>query len=144
MGYGCLQTTFCVFNALIALLAAASIGVGIWAVVDDDTFTGIGPKGAILTIIEGCIILVVVGIGCIAAQKNSKRLLLMFFVAMLVICVLEIAAAVLIDSYPNKTRDSVTKKFQDFIDDDSDDAKDEINRSSGTTGYSPEFFQALG
>lgn len=134
MGYGCLQTTFCVFNALIAVLAAACVGVGIWAVVDKDTFTDAVSKAvedlkleglsadkivnvAILIIIVGAIIMIIAGIGCIGAQKNSKCLLGTFFIAMLVVCAVVIAGAILIKVFPNTISGPITDKFKAFIDD---------------------------
>jgi len=144
MAYGCLQTTFCIFNAIIAVLAAVCVGVGSWALADKKTFTDAITKAiealkidgltadnitnvAILIIIVGCIIMVIAGIGCCGAQKNSKCLLGVFFIAMIIICVVVIAVVVLVKFYPNKIRDQIQEKYRKYTEDGSQEALDEIN-----------------
>jgi len=130
---GCLQTTFCIFNGIITILAAACVGIGAWALADKETFTdayteaiekldlkgGLPTSGmttvAVLTIIIGTVIMVIAGIGCIGASKNSKCLLGVFFIAMIIICVAVIAVAVLVKFYPNKLREEMEKKYQDYF-----------------------------
>jgi len=133
MGYGCLQTTFCIFNGLISILAAVCVGVGAWALADKESFaksfTDVidelklegGPTAAsitnvaILIVIIGTIIMVIAGIGCLGASKNSKCLLGVFFIAMVIICVAVIVLAVLVKFYPNQLRSEMEKKFEDYI-----------------------------
>jgi len=129
---GCLQTTFCVFNALIAILAAACVGVGIWALVDKDTFTdaittattelkieGITAEQisnmAILICVIGGIIMIIAGIGCCGAMKNVKCLLGVFFIAMLLISILVVVVAVLVHVYPGKFSEKITEKFKKYL-----------------------------
>lgn len=136
MGYGCLQTTFCVFNGLISVLAAACVGVGAWALADPSSFSEEIKKmltelkiedftdqdilnAAILLVVVGCIIMVLAGIGCCGAMKNSKCLLGVFFFAMVIICVIVIAIIILVQVYPKKFRDELTEKFKKYIADQS-------------------------
>lgn len=145
MAYGCLQTTFCIFNAIIALLAAVCVGIGSWALADKKTFTESITKAmealkldgfsadnitnvAILIVIIGCIIMVIAGIGCCGAQKNSKCLLGVFFIAMIIICVVVIAVAVLVKFYPNKIRAEIEEKYSKFLADGTKEQLDEINK----------------
>jgi len=144
---GCLQTTFCAFNALIAILAAACVGVGIWALVDKKTFTdaittateelkidGITAEQisnlAILICVVGGIIMIIAGIGCCGAMKNVKCLLGVFFIAMLLISILVIVVAVLVHVYPGKLSEKITEKFRKYID--NGDFKDEVEKYQNT------------
>jgi len=147
---GCLQTVFCAFNALIAILAAACVGVGIWALVDKETFTtaitsateelkieGITAEQisnmAILICVIGGIIMIIAGIGCCGAMKNVKCLLGVFFIAMLLISILVIVVAVLVHVYPGKFSEKITEKFQKYLKKDGDDTlKDEIENYQKT------------
>lgn len=150
MGYGCLQTTFCVFNGIIAVLAAACVGIGAWALADKESFTksiteavealnlDIGDVAgnitnvAIIIVVVGCIIMLLAGIGCCGAQKDSKCLLGVFFISMLIICVLVIAIAVLVKFYPNTIKTEISKKYKKFLEDDDKEVLAEINKFQTT------------
>ncbi|NXD17572.1 TSN1 protein, partial [Nothocercus nigrocapillus] len=92
------------FNLAIFLGGAALLGVGIWVVVDGESFFRI--FGAISTsvlqvvnvsyflIVIGAILLIIGFLGCCGAQKESKCLLMLFFTVVLIIFIAEIAAAV--------------------------------------------------
>jgi len=142
---GCLQTVFCAFNALIAILAAACVGVGIWALVDKKTLAdavikvtdelnidGISADQisnmAILICVIGGIIMIIAGIGCCGAMKNVKCLLGVFFIAMLLISILVIVVAVLVHVFPGKLTGGITKTFKKFIDEGEETAKEEIEK----------------
>jgi len=144
MGYGCLQTTFCAFNGLIAVLAAACVGVGAWALAAEDEFLKqVGEvfkelkidgltaaditNAAILIVAIGSIILLLAAIGCCGAHWNNKCLLGVFFIAMVIITIGVIVVAVLVHVYPNKLRSGMEKVFKDFINNKTGkDAVDEI------------------
>ncbi|KGL73907.1 Tetraspanin-1, partial [Tinamus guttatus] len=92
------------FNLTIFLGGAVLLGVGIWVVVDEDSFLKI--FGAISTsllqvvnvsyflIVIGAILLIIGFLGCCGAQKESKCLLMLFFTVVLIIFIAEVAAAV--------------------------------------------------
>uniref|UniRef100_A0A8C6ZTB0 Tetraspanin n=1 Tax=Nothoprocta perdicaria TaxID=30464 RepID=A0A8C6ZTB0_NOTPE len=92
------------FNLAIFLGGATLLGVGIWVVVDGESFFKI--FGAISTsvlqvvnvsyflIVIGAILLIIGFLGCCGAQKESKCLLMTFFTVVLIIFIAEIAAAV--------------------------------------------------
>lgn len=137
---GCLQTTFCVFNAIIAVLAAGCVGVGAWALADSDGFVGKINKiieelkiedfsasditsAAVLIVIIGSVILLVAGIGCCGAWKDSKCLLGVFFISMILICALVVAVVVLLYAYPGKLRTYFDSAFKKMIEDDDETSK---------------------
>lgn len=141
---GCMQTTFCVFNAIIAVLAAGCVGVGSWALADKESFLAeIGKVlekakvedvsasdlsgAAILIVIIGSVILLVAGIGCCGAWKESKCLLGVFFISMVLVCVLVVVVVVLLYAFPGKLRESMTKVFNKYIEDDDSDAKEFVD-----------------
>ncbi|NXI05989.1 TSN1 protein, partial [Pachycephala philippinensis] len=92
------------FNLAIFLGGGTLLGVGIWVKVDGESFLKI--FGALsssimqvvnvsyLLIVIGAILLVIGFLGCYGAQKENKCLLMMFFSLVLIICIAEIAAAV--------------------------------------------------
>lgn len=129
---GCLQTVFCVFNAIIAILAAGCVGVGSWALADKDGFLSEFNKmieelktdafsaadiqgAAILIVIIGSVILLVAGIGCCGAWKESKCLLGVFFISMILVCALVVAVVVLLYAYPGKLRAGFKEVFDKYI-----------------------------
>ncbi|KAM8805802.1 tetraspanin-1 [Eudromia elegans] len=92
------------FNLAIFLGGGALLGVGIWVVVDGESFFKV--FGAISTnvlqvvnvsyflIVIGAILLILGFLGCCGAQKESKCLLMLFFTVVLIIFIAEVAAAV--------------------------------------------------
>ncbi|NWX94972.1 TSN1 protein, partial [Nothoprocta ornata] len=91
-------------SLLSQLGGATLLGVGIWVVVDGESFFKI--FGAISTsvlqvvnvsyflIVIGAILLIIGFLGCCGAQKESKCLLMTFFTVVLIIFIAEVAAAV--------------------------------------------------
>lgn len=142
MGYGCLQTTFCVFNALITVLAAVCVGLGAWALTSTDSFlnrisealkelpdTGITAQNlqgaAIVIVIIGSVIMLIAGIGCCGAAKNNKCLLGVFFIAMVIICIIVIVAVVLTQLY---SRDKINAAFTDLLKKYKEDQKEQLDK----------------
>ncbi|NWV11889.1 TSN1 protein, partial [Ptilonorhynchus violaceus] len=93
------------FNLAIFLSGGTLLGVGIWVKVDGESFLDIfGTLSSsivqvvnvsYLLIVIGAILLVIGFLGCYGAQKESKCLLMMFFSVVLIIFIVEVAAAVL-------------------------------------------------
>jgi len=145
MRYGCLQTTFCVFNAIIAVLAAACIGVGIWALADNDNFmatlTNLDAvtkatteldlefpadqisNMAVVIIVIGSVIMIIAGIGCLGALKNVRCLLGVFFITMVLICIMVIVVVVFVRVTPGKFSEKVAEKFREYLDNDKFEAE---------------------
>ncbi|XP_035511248.1 tetraspanin 35 [Morone saxatilis] len=108
--FGFLKAAMFVFNGIIFLAGAAILGVGIWVKVDSSSifsFLGkIAPAenaelsqvlnvGYLLIALGG--LLVIIGfLGCCGAIKESKCMLLLFFLIILLVFIAEIAGAVVI------------------------------------------------
>ncbi|XP_056315054.1 tetraspanin-1 [Danio aesculapii] len=92
------------FNLLICLAGICVATVGIWVTVYENSFMSILPpfndkiwshvNVGIFCISIGAVMTWLGMIGCCGAQKESKCLLIMFFSIVLIICIAEVAAAV--------------------------------------------------
>ncbi|XP_066481721.1 tetraspanin-1 [Tiliqua scincoides] len=99
-----LKVMMVLFNLAIALGGATLLGIGIWVSVDNSSFVGIfGPlSSSVLQFVNVGYLLIAIGVvlfvlgflGCCGAQKESKCLLIMFFSIVLIIFIVEVAAAV--------------------------------------------------
>ncbi|KAM9392146.1 tetraspanin-1-like [Pholidichthys leucotaenia] len=98
-----------VFNGIIFLAGAAILGVGIWVKVDSNSiFNLIGklpnvPSGlshvlnvGYLLIAVGAVLFLIGFLGCCGAIRESKCMLLMFFIIVLLVFIAEVAGAVVI------------------------------------------------
>ncbi|XP_041672955.1 tetraspanin 35 isoform X2 [Cheilinus undulatus] len=107
--FGFLKTMMVVFNGIIFLAGAAILGVGIWVKVDSGSILRFLGKieGApeelsqvlnvgYLLIAIGALLLVIGFLGCCGAVRESKCMLLLFFIIVLVVFIAEIAGAVVI------------------------------------------------
>ncbi|XP_010873259.2 tetraspanin 35 [Esox lucius] len=107
--FGFLKVMMFVFNGIIFLAGAVFLGVGIWVKVDSGSILGFlqGIKEApaavsqilnvgYLLIVVGAVLLVIGFLGCCGAIKESKCMLLMFFVIVLIVFIAEVAGAVVI------------------------------------------------
>ncbi|KAM6957880.1 tetraspanin-1-like [Aplochiton taeniatus] len=107
--YGFLKSMMFVFNGIIFLAGAAILGVGIWVKVDSGSIFGLlqGIKDAppelkqllnvgYLLIAVGVVLVVLGFLGCCGAVKESRCMLLMFFVIVLVVFIAEVAGAIVI------------------------------------------------
>uniref|UniRef100_A0A8D0DZA1 Tetraspanin n=1 Tax=Salvator merianae TaxID=96440 RepID=A0A8D0DZA1_SALMN len=99
-----LKVMMILFNLVIVLGGATLLGIGIWVSVDSNSFLNIfGPlSSSVLQVVNVGYLLIVIGavlfvlgfLGCCGAQKESKCLLITFFTLILIIFIVEIAAAV--------------------------------------------------
>lgn len=107
--FGFLKAMMVVFNGIIFLAGAAILGVGIWVKVDSGSilsFLGQIENAPVelsqllnvgyLLIAIGALLLVIGFLGCCGAVKESKCMLLLFFVIVLVVFIAEVAGAVVI------------------------------------------------
>nr|XP_056701366.1 tetraspanin-1 [Euleptes europaea] len=99
-----LKVMMVLFNLAIALGGAALLGIGIWVSVDSNSFINLfGPLSSnVLQFVNVGYLLIAIGavlfflgfLGCCGAQKESKCLLITFFSIVLIIFIIEVAAAV--------------------------------------------------
>ncbi|CAL8311144.1 unnamed protein product [Arctogadus glacialis] len=105
--FGFLKFMMFIFNGLIFVAGAALLGVGIWVKVDSSSIMGLlnsmegAPEelGQLLNVgyllIAIGVVLVVIGfLGCCGAIKESRCMLMLFFIIILVIFLAEVAGAV--------------------------------------------------
>ncbi|XP_051243290.1 tetraspanin 35 isoform X1 [Dicentrarchus labrax] len=107
--FGFLKAAMFVFNGIIFLAGAAILGVGIWVKVDSGSILSFLGKiedapaelsqvlnvGYLLIALGG--LLVIIGfLGCCGAIKESKCMLMLFFLIILLVFIAEIAGAVVI------------------------------------------------
>ncbi|XP_032812224.1 tetraspanin-1 [Petromyzon marinus] len=100
--YGFLRGMMVFFNVIVFLGGCLLLGAGVWIKVDGSSFTRIlGPDLAVHFVNVGyfCIaaggLLIIFGVlGCFAAWKESKCLLMTFFIIVLIIFIAEVAAGI--------------------------------------------------
>lgn len=109
-----LKAMMFIFNGIIFLAGAAVLGVGIWVKVDGNSLltflSGIPGAPAELNLVQnvgyvlialGAILLLVGFLGCYGAAKESKCVLMLFFIIVLIIFIAEVAAGIVILAFRN-------------------------------------------
>ncbi|XP_063787343.1 tetraspanin-1-like [Pseudophryne corroboree] len=101
-----LKTMMFIFNGIIFLGGAAVLGIGIWVKVDGGSFLKILGSAApqlmqlvnvgYLCIAVGCFLILMGFLGCCGAVKESRCMLMLFFIIILIIFIAEIAGAVVV------------------------------------------------
>jgi len=120
--FGFLKAMMFAFNGIIFLAGAAILGVGIWVKVDSSSILGIldqiedAPSEinqilnvGYLLIAVGAILLIIGFLGCCGAIKESRCMLLMFFVIVLVVFIAEVAGAVIVLVFKPLAEDLLNK-----------------------------------
>ncbi|KAJ8391373.1 hypothetical protein AAFF_G00090030 [Aldrovandia affinis] len=95
------------FNLLFWLGGCGILGVGVWLSVTQGNFATLSSSlpslsAANLLITVGAIVMVIGCLGCMGAIKESRPLLLSFFILLLLIFLLEILSIILFFSYQNQ------------------------------------------
>ncbi|XP_071395261.1 tetraspanin-1-like [Centroberyx affinis] len=127
---GFLKMMMFIFNGCIFLAGAAVLGVGVWVKVDSASLLGLlgsledAPAGlaqlanvSYLLMTVGAVLLVIGFLGCCGAVKESRCMLLTFFIIVLIIFVAEVAGAV------------VMLVFQDLANELLVDLEDEVRKA---------------
>ncbi|CAL8274074.1 unnamed protein product [Lota lota] len=120
--FGFLKVMMFIFNGLIFVAGAALLGVGIWVKVDSGSILGLlqNIKGApeelgqllnvgYLLIAVGVVLVVIGFLGCCGAVKESRCMLMLFFIIILVIFLAEVAGAVVILVFKPVAADLIEK-----------------------------------
>ncbi|XP_073713776.1 tetraspanin-1-like [Misgurnus anguillicaudatus] len=107
--FGFLKTMMILFNGIIFLAGAAILGVGIWVKVDNGSVlsflqgisAGQSQLGQVLNvgyllIAVGAVLLILGFLGCCGAVRESRCMLLLFFVIILIVFIAEVAGAIIL------------------------------------------------
>lgn len=106
---GFLKMMMFIFNGGIFLAGAAILGVGVWVKVDSNSLLGFldhieeAPSGlsqlvnvSYLLIAVGAVLLIIGFLGCCGAIRESRCMLLTFFIIVLIIFLIEVGGAVVL------------------------------------------------
>ncbi|XP_062974590.1 tetraspanin-1 [Elgaria multicarinata webbii] len=131
-----LKVMMVLFNLFIVIGGGTLLGIGIWVAVDSVSFLKLfGPmSGTALQLVNvgyvlialGAILFVLGFLGCCGAQKESKCLLITFFSLILIIFIIEVAAAVLALVYTSVAENILRGSLSKVL-------KDEYGKSSDVT-----------
>ncbi|XP_067285141.1 tetraspanin 35 [Pseudorasbora parva] len=107
--FGFLKTMMFLFNGIIFLAGAAILGVGIWVKVDSGSILNFlqnipGASGQLgqllnvgyLLIAVGAVLLVLGFLGCCGAIRESRCMLMLFFIIILIVFIAEVAGAIVL------------------------------------------------
>ncbi|XP_062913785.1 tetraspanin-8-like [Mobula hypostoma] len=132
---GCIKYSMFVFNFLFWLCGSIILGVSIWLRVNKEALKQIGEVSISefytamdVLIAVGAIIMVLGFLGCCGAIRESKCMLLLFFIGLLLILVIQIAAGVLGVTYQSQTESTLKERFKALIplDNQAEDVKKDV------------------
>ncbi|XP_067906524.1 tetraspanin-8-like [Heterodontus francisci] len=130
----CIKYSMFFFNFLFWLCGAIILGVSIWLRVSKDAgkvtevnLSEFHPAINLL-IAVGSIIMVLGFLGCCGAIKESKCMLILFFIGLLLILIIQITAGVLGAVYKSKAASTLNDTYKEYIplNTQKDDIKKEI------------------
>ncbi|XP_078333842.1 tetraspanin-4-like [Crassostrea virginica] len=107
---------FLAFNILIWVLGCGVFAVGIWMQANRESFSVVLPSYSFLTaaslvIIAGTITLVIGFVGCCGAVAENKCMMVVYFIFVLIIFGLEVAATALILSYQKDIKSAIREEM---------------------------------
>ncbi|XP_069620705.1 tetraspanin-8 [Ranitomeya imitator] len=117
----CLKYSMFVFNFLFWVCGCVILGVSIWLRVSSDAQQKFNIQGSgVLTAIDvmiavGAIIMVLGFFGCCGAIKESRCLLLLFFIGLFLILALQLTAGILGIVYKPQLEEKVNKTLQELL-----------------------------
>ncbi|XP_067855538.1 tetraspanin-8-like [Heptranchias perlo] len=117
----CIKYSMFLFNFLFWLCGSIILGVSIWLHVSKDAtkITGVNLSefysALNLLITVGSIIMVLGFLGCCGAIKESKCMLLLFFIGLLLILALQITAGILGAVYKSQVESMINDTFQELL-----------------------------
>ncbi|XP_036406611.1 tetraspanin-1-like [Megalops cyprinoides] len=120
--FGFLKVMMFLFNGIIFLAGGAILGVGVWVKVDSGSLLGVleeiedAPAEldqllnvGYLLIAVGGVLLLMGFLGCCGAMKESRCMLLMFFVIVLLVFIAEVAGAIVVLVFQPLAEDLIKK-----------------------------------
>ncbi|BFZ21478.1 hypothetical protein BsWGS_24517 [Bradybaena similaris] len=134
----CLKFTLIFMNIPIVIAGAVSFGVGLWVLLDDNSFFGLTAdildlevlgqdilrQGAIVMMAAGSTMLVLAGLGVVGAITMSSCLLVLYIVPLVVLLTLEVAVIVLAVVFKSEWEgrvhrvltDKLVSQYGDYLD----------------------------
>jgi len=125
----CLKATLLAFNFIFILGGAVAMAVGLYTVLKKMDYVAVLESGeylavVFLLIIAGALVLITGILGCIGTLQKNQKLLVIYFVLLVVIFLAEFVAGILAFVY----RSNIDAKLRD-------DLKSTLNRNYNKTGY---------
>lgn len=120
-GYGkqCIKLLMFIFNFIFFIGGCGILGLGIWLKVEKDDYMELSTFNFVSTsniaIVVGVVIVLVAFLGCCGAINEVAPMLLAFFILMLIIFILEVAAGALAYSKRNEINDKLAGEFKEAI-----------------------------
>ncbi|XP_053936131.1 tetraspanin-8 [Cuculus canorus] len=114
----CMKYSMFIFNFLFWVCGSIILGVSIWIRVGIDDQQEINSNmlvGANLLIAVGSIIMVLGFLGCCGAIKESRCMLLLFFIGLLLILILQIAGGILGAVYRSQIEEAVKLSLEQNV-----------------------------
>lgn len=118
-GVKCVKWLLFVFNLLFFLSGCALIAVGVWLNIERDDWEGVSKFDYIsvanVVMAAGAIIIVFAFLGCCGAITESKCMLLIFFVFLLIIFIMEIGTGIAAYVMRGEVKDELRKQLEERI-----------------------------
>lgn len=135
-GAKCMKYMLFAFNFLFWVLGIAVLGVGIYSRIKSDNYdTILGDGGASsaanILIASGVFVSIIGFVGCCGAIKENKTMLIIYFILVLLIFILEIAAGALAYAKKDEMEEELTKNIQKII---MDNYSDDHEADAATKG----------
>ncbi|XP_078492801.1 tetraspanin-18-like [Ciona intestinalis] len=119
-GLKCLKYSMFVFNLLFMLCGATLLGLGIWIVVDGNSFSTIVASNSVILnavyiiIAVGAALFVIAFLGCCGAIKENRCLLGTFFVIVLIIFLAQVVGGILAFVFYDRVRPAALSTMNKF------------------------------
>ncbi|XP_035400016.1 tetraspanin-8 isoform X1 [Cygnus atratus] len=116
----CMKYSMFVFNFLFWVCGSVILGVSIWIRVSKDAQEELGIDNSLfagvdLLIAVGSIIMVLGFLGCCGAIKESRCMLLLFFIGLLLILILQVTGGILGAVYRSQIETSLNTTLMDSV-----------------------------
>eukprot|EP00794_Sanderia_malayensis_P018041 gene18041-19848_t len=119
-GMVCMKYILFAFNFVFWLAGIGVLGVGIWSRIQAKDYDSLFGHGGVITaanimIAAGCFVMLIGFVGCCGAWKESKWLLVIYFILLLFIFILEIAAGIYSYVKKDKVIEDVKKNINKAV-----------------------------
>eukprot|EP00075_Anas_platyrhynchos_P022128 XP_027311381.1 tetraspanin-8 isoform X2 [Anas platyrhynchos] len=116
----CMKYSMFIFNFLFWVCGSVILGVSIWIRVSKDAQEELGIDSSLfagvdLLIAVGSIIMVLGFLGCCGAIKESRCMLLLFFIGLLLILILQVTGGILGAVYRSQIETSLNTTLKDSV-----------------------------